>query len=397
VLVGCILNMRKILALTSIRSEYDLMSRLYQILESDKDVDLQLLVSGAHLSPAHGYTVENIRDDGLSMLAEIETLISADSLSSRLKTASGLLSGSIDVVKKFAPDIIIYAGDREDVLIGGMLGLFLCIPTVHFFGGDHATDGHIDNPLRHATSKLSSAHFVSTLEHKKRLIRLGEPEERIFVIGSVALDKFIHEPVLDKNTVLKKMGANDHAYTAPLAIFIFHPISEEREIAGDIIIGAVSALIEQGFHVCIGAPNTDPGNFKINQVLENLSQQNEVTYYKNLTRSEFINLFRNSTIIVGNSSAGLLEAATLKIPTINIGARQRGRLCGANVVFTDGSYESIAAALHSVMSPAFQANLKDLKNPYGDGSSSESAAQLLKTYDFSRLVSKPEDPLNVNQ
>lgn len=389
--------MRKILAITSIRSDYDLMSRLYKLLHSDSDIDLQLLVSGAHLSPAHGYTVSSIREDGLNVLVEIETLISADSLSSRLKTASNLLFCSIDVVKKFAPDVIVYAGDREDVLVGGMLGGFLGIPTVHFFGGDHAADGHIDNPVRHATSKLSSAHFVSILEHKKRLLSLGESDKRIFVIGSVALDKFIHEPVLDLNVVLKKMDARAHAYTAPLAILIFHPISDEIEIAGEYIRNSAQALIDHGYHVCLGSSNTDPGNFKLNQALEQLSQKNEVTFYRNLSRRDFINLFRNSKIIVGNSSAGLLEAASLKLPAINIGARQRGRLCGSNVVFADGNYESIFTAIHATLSGDFQVKLSTIKNPYGDGNSSDIAAQLLKSIEFSGLVRKTEDPLNGNR
>jgi UDP-hydrolysing UDP-N-acetyl-D-glucosamine 2-epimerase len=389
--------MLKILAISSIRSEYDLMSNLYKLLQSDPDVDLQLLVSGAHLSPAYGYSVSKIHDDGLKILVELETLISADSLSSRLKTASLLLSASIDIVKNFAPDVIIYAGDREDVLIGGMLGLFLGIPTVHFFGGDHATDGHIDNPLRHATSKLSSAHFVSTIEHKNRLISLGEPEARIFLIGSVALDKFIQEPVMDMLSVLDKMGANEHARINPLATFIFHPIAEELEVGGEFIRNSVLALIDKGFHVCIGGANTDPGNFEIHKVIEQLSQKNEVTFYQNLPRCEFVNLLRYSKMIVGNSSAGLLEAASLKLPAINVGARQRGRLSGSNVIFTDGTYKNIINAIQAALSDDFQVNLQRIVNPYGDGNSSVMAAQLLKNTDFSKLVKKPEDPLNENR
>lgn len=388
--------MRKILALTSIRSDYDLMSRLYQLLHADSEVDLQLLVSGAHLSPAYGFTVSNIYKDGFNILAEIETLISADSLSSRLKTASGLLSGSIDFVKCFSPDLIIYAGDREDVLVGGMLGGFLNIPTAHFFGGDHAVDGHIDNPVRHATSKLSSVHFASIPEHKDRLISIGESKNRVFVIGSVALDKFVLEPVVNLSLILKRMGAKEHAYTAPLAILIFHPVSQEREFAGEYINNSAQSLIDHGFHVCLGAPNTDPGNFKLNQIIDELSNHDKITVYRNLSRADFVNLFRNSKIIAGNSSAGLLEAASLKLPAINIGERQRGRLCGSNVIFTDGSLESISTAIQTAQSDAFQAQLRTIKNPYGDGNSSEIALQLLKTIDFQSLLKKPEDPLHAN-
>lgn len=388
--------MRKILAITSIRSEYDLMSRLYQLLHADPEVELQLLVSGAHLSPSQGYTVDLIRADGFTILAEIETLISADSASSRLKTASCLLAGSIDWVRKYNPDLIIYAGDREDVLVGAMLGSFLGIPTAHFFAGDHSVEGHIDNPIRHAASKLSSAHFVSIAEHKQRLMCMGESASRIFTIGSIALDKFLLEPVIDLKNILDKIGAGEHAYQSPLALLIFHPIEEEKEVAADYIINATQALIAKGYHVCVGSPNTDPGNFHLFQTLSELSVRPEVTFYHNLSRTDFVNLMRNTQVMVGNSSAGLLEAATLKLPAINIGLRQKGRLCSANVIFVDGQYQSILKALETISGDEFQATLTHLKNIYGDGHSSELAVDFLKATDFLTLIKKTEDPLNAN-
>ncbi len=372
------------------------MSGLYKLLDRDPCIDLKILVSGAHLSPAYGYTVADIKKDGLQILAEIETLMSADSLSSRLKTASNLLSGSIDFVRSYAPDLLIYAGDREDVLVGAMLGGFLGIPTVHFFGGDHAADGHIDNPIRHATSKLSSAHFVSIPEHRNRLLSLGESDNRIFVIGSVALDKFLSEPIIELADILEVMNAKKHAYQAPLALLIFHPISSEKNVAADYINNAVKSLINKGFHVCLGATNTDPGNFKLNKTLENISEKNEVTFYKNLSRNYFVNLFKNADLIVGNSSAGLLEAASIPIPAINIGERQRGRLSSSNVIFCDGDLDSIDNAVSLAVSEKFQILLKDIKNPYGDGKSTAIASQLLKTLDFTSLLKKSEDPLHAS-
>jgi UDP-hydrolysing UDP-N-acetyl-D-glucosamine 2-epimerase len=389
--------MRKILAMTSIRSDYDLMSRLYQLLAADPGVDLRLLVSGAHLSPAHGMTAANIRTDGLPVLAEVETLISGDSASSRLKTASGLLAGSIDLVKSFAPDVIVYAGDREDVLVGGMLGGYLGIPTAHFFGGDHAADGHIDNPVRHATSKLSSTHFVSIAEHRDRLRRLGEPADRIFVTGSVALDKFRLEPDVPREAVLSAMDAPPSARQKPLAVLIFHPIAAEVGVAGQYLRDTTQALLARGFHVCVGAPNTDPGNAALVAELEALSRTDGVTFYRNLSRSLFINLLRHSRLIIGNSSAGIIEAASLRIPAINIGERQRGRLCGGNVIFTGGTRAEIDAALDTVATPSFQQSLATLENPYGDGRSAEEAARLLTTLDFAAFLRKPEDPLHVSR
>ncbi|CAM8659636.1 WecB UDP-N-acetylglucosamine 2-epimerase [Comamonadaceae bacterium] len=389
--------MIRILGMTSIRSDYDLMSGVYRRLARDPDLDFKLLVSGAHLSPAFGRSVELIRYDGLEILAEVETLISGDSKSARLKTAAGLLTGALEVVRGYRPDILVYAGDREDVLIGATLGAFLGIPTVHFFGGDHAADGHVDNPVRHATSKLSTVHFVSIDEHARRLAHLGEDPRRVHVIGSVALDKFVAEPHLDRATTLSGIGAKQHAMSgAPLAVLIFHPIDQERELAPGYVRGAVGTLIERGYHVLIGAPNADPGNATLLAAMQDLALEPEVTLYGNTARAFFVNLMRHAALMVGNSSAGLLEAASVGLPVINLGERQRGRLCGRNVVFSDGDTPSFRTALDRVASEEFLLGMQTLINPYGDGHSEARAVELLKQIDFGALFKKTEDPLYVN-
>ncbi len=389
--------MIRILGMTSIRSDYDLMSGVYRRLASDPDIEFKLLVSGAHLSPAFGRSVDLIRQDGLEILAEVETLISGDSNSSRLKTAAGLLIGALEVVRGYKPDILIYAGDREDVLIGAIFGAFLDIPTVHFFGGDHAADGHVDNPIRHATSKLSTVHFVSIKEHAVRLTRLGENPQRVHVIGSVALDKFLAEPLLSRATTLLGVGAKPHANSgAPLAILIFHPVDQERKFAPDYLRVAVGTLIERGYHVLIGAPNADPGNAALLVVIQDLALAPEVTFFGNTARTYFVNLMRHGALMVGNSSSGLLEAASVGLPVINIGARQRGRLCGANVIFCDGNTLSFRDALDRIASEKFSLDMRTLENPYGDGHSEARAVALLKQIDFGALLKKTEDPLHVN-
>jgi UDP-hydrolysing UDP-N-acetyl-D-glucosamine 2-epimerase len=389
--------MKRILGLTSIRSDYDLMSGVYRELHNDPDVELRLLVSGAHLSPQFGQTVDLIIADGLSILGEVETLINGDSKSSRLKTAANLFNGSIDLIRAYAPDLMIFAGDREDVLVAATIGAFLSIPTVHFFGGDHAADGHVDNPVRHATSKLVTAHFVSINEHRRRLLCLGEPEFRISVIGSVALDKFVSERPLDKASVLRELQAKPHATSHPLAILIFHPVDQERYIAQDFVRNSVNALIQHGYHIMVGAPNADPGNNHLVEILRELALREEVTYYGNTSRACFINLMRIASLMIGNSSAGLLEAASVRLPVINIGERQRGRTCGENVIFSDGDLLAVNAALDTVRGSTFRDRLRDLVNPYGDGRSAHKAASLLKTIDFQSIVKKTEDPINVDQ
>lgn len=384
----------KILGFTSIRSDYDLMSTFYRILDEDPEIDLRLLVSGAHLSPAKGMTVRDVRIDGFRILAEVETLISGDSSASRLKTASNLLAGGIDVVRAFGPDLIVYAGDREDVLVAAMIGGFLGIPTAHFFAGDHAVDGHIDNPVRHAASKLSSVCFASVAQHKERLIALGESAARVHVIGSIALDKFVDEPHLEFGDVLQSIGAKDTCAAKKSALVIFHPIADEIAVADKFITHAVCALIDRGFQVFVGSPNTDPGNSHIEAAIKRLDDLPEVTVYGSVERSIFINLFRNMDIIIGNSSAGILESPTLRIPAVNIGKRQRGRLCAGNVIFCEGDPASIDSALNMALSAEFQASLVDLKNPYGEGNSARRAYKIVKQTDWESLVVKANDPLD---
>ena len=383
----------KILAITSIRSEYDLMSVVYAEINRDPEMDLRLLVGGCHNSPTFGLTVDDIKRDGFNILCQIDSLIDSDASSSRLKSAAILLISSIDIVRTFAPDLIIYAGDREDVMIGALLGGYLGIPTAHFFGGDHASDGHIDNPVRHATSKLSTCHFVSLDEHANRLLKLGEPGKRIFNIGSVALDKFRNiEP--DLNIANEISGA---AIEKPVALFIFHPVEEEIPYLSRIVSDTVELLIDAGYHVFIGLPNVDHGNVSIRNSISQFYKNNSVTIYGNLPRDKFVKLFKLSKLIVGNSSAGLLESASIPIPCVNIGLRQRGRLCAKNVIFSDSDRESIRSSIETCLSPDFMAGLIGLQNPYGDGYASKRAVDIIKTNDFKSMLKKTEDPLNVGK
>ena len=383
---------KKILAISGIRSDYDLMSALYRRLAVDEQVDFRLLVGGAHLSKTYGYTVDLIRRDGIPILGCIESLIDADSRSSRIKSASVLLTGAIDLVAGWMPDLILYAGDREEVWIGALLGTYLDIPTVHFYGGDHTGTGHVDNPVRHAVSKLATAHMVTIDEHRQRLIAMGEDPRRIFVVGNLSLDNFVGEPIVPAHDVARAVGAGK--LPESYALVLFHPDPSEIQLAPTHIGNIVAALQAEGIVPLLGYPNTDPGNRAVIDVINDSAARGAIVY-RNLDRPTFISLYRGARFIIGNSSSGIMEAASIPLPAINVGIRQRGRTAAGNVEFCDGDQLAITAAVRRAMDPARRVALAGIRNPYGDGKSAERACNLLLQTDFAAIRLKTEDPLDV--
>jgi len=386
--------MKKILAFSSIRSDYDLMSPLYKLLRDDEKIDFKIIVSGAHLSQQFGYSVELIRKDGLDILLELETVLNSDTSLARIKSASLLLQNSLETISKFSPDLMIYAGDREDVLIYSMIGGYLGIPTIHFYAGDHVEDGYIDNPIRHATSKLSTAHFVTLEEHKKRLLCMGESEKRVHVIGNISLDKFVSFKPMSKDSIKSYFKLRDDL--DDFAILIFHPVTDELNESGVHFENILKTLEELHIKAFVSYPNIDPGNHKIIQIIEKYANNSNFIFYKNLDRDVFISIYKHSEFIIGNSSSGICEAASLKIPAINVGLRQTGRFADENVVFCGTSYDQVRSAIALVLSNEFQLKLKKITNSYGDGKSAVKAYEVIKSNNFKDIFSKVEDPLKMD-
>lgn len=385
--------MKKILALTMIRSDYDLMSPLYTLLNNDQDIELKLLVGGAHLSETFGYTVKQIENDGFDILTKVESLLDSNSKSSRIKSFSILLQNSIDSIALYAPDLIIYAGDREDVMLGAMVGGYLEIPTLHFFGGDHVNDGHIDNPIRHAASKLSTAHFVTLNQHKERLIAMGESADRIFVTGNISLDKFVHFTSLH-TTEIKKHFHIQNGFDE-FALMIFHPTSQDNERPEVIFENILKTLKKKSINTFVSYPNVDPGNYEIRKVIDKYAQDENFIFYKNLDRELFLSIYKNSRFILGNSSSGVCEAASIAIPALNIGTRQTGRYAEENVVFVGSSKTDIDHGIEKVSDKSFQTSVLNMVNPYGMGNSAQKAYDTIKNVDFKAMLLKVEDALEV--
>lgn len=383
--------MKRILGITGIRSDYDLMSVLYRKLAADRSIDFRLLVGGAHLSKTYGYSVDLIRADGISILARIESLIDADSKTSRLKSASVMLQSAVDIVAAWDPELILFAGDREEVWVGALLGNYLDIPTVHFYGGDYTLSWHVDNIVRNSVSKLSTFHVVTTEEHRLRLLAIGEPSERIRVLGSLSLDNFVAQEAMNSEQLRSTIGLR--AELGDYAMVLFHPDPSEQSIAGSICVNILQELKAADLGACIGYPNTDPANREIINAFDAFKHEPRFFFYRNLERRAFISMYRKAKFIIGNSSSGILEAASVPIPAINVGLRQRGRHAGKNVIFVDTDRASIKAAIARACSASFRSSIAGMTNPYGDGNSAKKAYDLITQMDFSRFRVKTEDPL----
>ena len=390
--------MLKVLSITSIRSDFDLLSPLYDLFQDDSSIEFKLLVCGAHCSPSFGLTSRYIRDKQYPVLAEVESLVDGDSYSSRLKSAAVMLISSIDCIKNYNPNLIIVTGDREDCLMGSIIGSYLNIPVLHMYGGDHACDGHIDNPVRHAVSKLSTAHFVSHKKHKERLLSLGEEDKRIFQVGSISLDRF-------KNISRNKpcdysIEEIDSSLSGEqkLALIIYHSLGDSVENSLSAVENMLMSLLSKGYKCAVLGTNSDPGHTdviaKYNEIAR--SYPSKVLLLGTLTNDHFITLFDRCDLLIGNSSAGILEAASLKKPVINVGLRQSGRLSPPNVIFCQIHSSSILDAINKVETESFKEICAAVKNPYGDGFSAEKALSLIKSIDFPGLLRKTTDPLEVS-
>ena len=379
----------RILSITGNRADYDLMSYLYRYFNRDPDIEFGLIVTGGHLTVNYGSSMEDIKKDGNNVVAEIEDILDSGHIGSRAKTTGILIQSLTDAVRKFHPDILIAAGDREDVLAMAVVALYMQIPFLHFFGGDQEGSGHVDNLARHAASKIATAHFVSCEEHRERLLAIGEEESRIYNIGSVALDKFREEPFLPVEDVMKTLGLQGFEN---YALLIYHP---PAEIVGENleVEAILRVLAEKEIKTVVSYPNTDNNNQAIREKYALYKGHPNFYFYNNLSRNLFVNLYRHAMFQIGNSSSGVCEAASIPIPVVNVGSRECGRGNTGNVIFVRDYRKGLSEAVETVMNAGYRESIKNVKNIFGDGFSSKKAYELIKTVDFSKTVLKKYDPL----
>jgi GDP/UDP-N,N'-diacetylbacillosamine 2-epimerase (hydrolysing) len=369
----------KILAITGARSEFDLLSTLYDALHKDDFFDFKIVVTGAHLSETFGKTISNIEAKEYPIADRIYNLIDTDEKIGRLISLGNQIPAFAQTFNREKPDLIIVAGDREEAISVSMTGAYMDIPVVHFFGGDIAKDGNIDNSARYATSKFAHLHFVTLEEHKQTLLKLGEEESRIFVVGNPAIDNIISTPNISRKELSKNIGFDIEE--DDYLVLIKHPIITEINEQKQQMETILDAVVESDIKCLINYPNSDAGNREIINVIDSyvLKHDNLFTF-KNLDRLNYINLLRNATSLIGNSSSGLLEAPSFNLPAINIGSRQRGRISAENVIFIEHNKKNIIKAIDKVRNDTnFIEMVNKCVSPYGDGNTTEKVIKVLKS------------------
>tara|TARA_Y100000591_G_C21804617_1_gene684082 strand:- start:380 stop:1549 length:1170 start_codon:yes stop_codon:yes gene_type:complete len=372
----------KICVIGSSRATYGYKKNILKILNKDKAFDLKFIVTGMHLSKKHGYSIQDIIKDKIPIYKKINTNFKTDNEKKHIFSLSKEMLKLSVLFDKIKPDLVLVTGDRAEMFIAAITAAYMKIAIAHIQSGD--LSGHIDGSIRHAITKISHLHFASCADSKKRVLKMGEQKWRVFNTGAPQLDDF---------SLHNKININDFNkyYNIKLSdkfiIIMQHPVLYENKDAGFQIEQTLKAVENLQIQKIIIYPNIDTGNNKIIKLINKYKKKNNFIVFKNLKRENFIFLLRKASMLIGNSSCGILEAASFKLPVINIGNRQKGRLQSKNILNVDYSKLEILKAINIILkSKKFKKKLSKCKNPYGDGKSSIRIVKILKNIKYNKFL-----------
>jgi len=357
------------------RSDYGIYLPILRKIQGDPELTLHLIVAGTHLSPEFGLTVKAIEADGFEIAERVEMLLSSDTPEGIVKSMGLGVIGFAQSYARFCPDILLVLGDRFEMHAPAAAALPFKIAVAHIHGGE-ITQGAIDDALRHSITKLSHLHFVATEEYANRVMQMGEEPWRVVVSGAPSLDNLNSMKFLSRQELETLLGFR--LDKDPLLV-TYHPVTLEYERtewqAGELL----KALEVFDLPMIFTFPNADvSGQVILNMIKSFVKKYARAHLVENLGTQGYFSMMAFAAAMVGNSSSGIVEAASLKLPVVNIGTRQQGRIRGENVLDVGYSHAEICAAIAKAVSPEFRAGLDDLVNPYGDGSAAEKIVKKLK-------------------
>lgn len=357
---------RRICYVTGTRADFGLMSSTLHAIGQDTRLDLKLLVTGMHLSPRYGHTVDEIEAEGFVIAARLPVELEDASAASMVINLGRMLQGFVPVLQAIAPDILLLLGDRGEMLAGAIAAIHLGIPVAHLHGGERS--GTVDEPVRHAISKLSHLHFVATQEAHDRLVRMGERSMNVHVVGAPGVDGLVERKLPDRTSLCLSAGFDP---AKPIGLLVYHPVLQEA-IDADRQIGEIISAAE-GVQVLALMPNSDAGSEAVRRQLTEAADAGRVVLRTHLHREEYIGWLSCCDVLLGNSSSGIIEAASFGTPVVNIGTRQNLRERNANVVDVPVNLNEVRSALLDALAhgryPPF--------NIYGDGQAGRRIVDLL--------------------
>jgi len=368
---------RTIGVVTTGRADYGIYNPVLKLIKLDPELNLHLIVSGMHLSPDFGMTVSEIEADGYKINDRIETLLSSDSPEGIAKSMGLAVIGYSQAFAHSQIDLLVVLGDRFEMHAAALAALPFKIPVAHIHGGE-ITQGAFDDALRHSMTKLSHLHFVATKTYANRIIQLGEEPWRVFVTGAPSLDNLQLLDLLDWNELRDKYDLK--LKQSPFILVTFHPVTLEYEQTKWQVSELLTALEEVGLPVMFTMPNADThGRVVRNMIQEFANNHPESQAIENLGTQGYFNLMKLADAMIGNSSSGIVEAASFELPVVNIGNRQKGREGGKNIIHVDYPHQAIVKGVHKAIQPDFKASLVGMENPYGSGYAAVKIVELLKT------------------
>lgn len=368
---------KKICVITGSRAEYGLMQNLINKLHKDKNIDLKIFVTGMHLSPEFGNTYKEILKDGFKIEKKIKILNCSDTPAAISKSTGLGVMGFGKIFNTYKPDLLVVLGDRYEIMAAVIAANFHHIPVAHI-GGGYTTLGGIDEWIRHSITKMSWFHFVSNSSNKKRVIQLGEDPRRVFKIGSLGVDRLRKTSLLSKKLIEKKMKFK---FNKKNILITYHPVTLEKntsETQFKEILSAVSKLRDT--KLIFTYPNSDTfGRIIIRMINKFVSSKKcDSIKFSSMGHVNYLSVLKNVDCVLGNSSSGLIEAPSLKTPTINIGDRQEGRFKANSVIDTQPKRNLILESIEKIYTKKFRKKLNDIYNAYEYKDSSNKAYKIIK-------------------
>lgn len=368
---------RKICVVTGTRAEYGLLRPLLLILKNDPEIELQLIVTGSHLSAQHGSTVNEIEADDFTPSAKLPVDLADDSKLGVAKVMAHTTSQIAESFSRLTPDVVVLLGDRYEILAAAQAALIICIPIAHIHGGE-VTTGAFDDSIRHAITKMSSLHFVAAQEYARRVVQLGEQPSSVFNVGSLGVEIALKTEPISREDLRKSLNIE---LNNPILLVTYHPTTRSSDSVTAEIDQVLSALGNFSYcSIVFTSVNADPGNLAITNQIEEFVQAEPKSrsLHQSLGQHKYLSLLSLCDVVVGNSSSGIIEAPAFGKPTVNIGSRQNGRLRADSIIDVSVAKQEIQTAIETALSPTWRERCSKSVSAYGSGNTAQEIADILK-------------------